>query len=189
MVDTLLRKSERVYIRRVVSKDRAQLLRLARVNQEFHQPWMNPPLTRYAFWIYLKRTHREDTEGLVCCLRENHQIVGAINLNDITRGSLLSASIAYYADAEHSRMGYMTEALNLALEHSFLNLGLHRIEAMIQPGNTRSRDLAQRCGFHNEGLAKQFQYINGIWCDHERWVKIARESSMLGQGRIQWNSE
>lgn len=189
VADVFLGESERLYIRRVASKDRIALLDLARESQEFHQPWISPPLTRHTFRIYLKRTYREDTEGLVCCLRENHQIVGAINLNDITWGSLLSASIAYYTSAEHAGRGYMTEALDLALEHAFLTLGLHRIEAMIQPGNTRSQNLVRRCGFHYEGLAQQYQYINGEWCDHERWTKISKESRILGHEGILWSNE
>ena len=46
----------------------------------------------------------------------------------------------------------MTEALQLVLHEAFVTLGLHRLEANIQPGNAGSLALAQRAGFVLRGL-------------------------------------
>jgi len=72
----------------------------------------------------------------------------------------------------------MTEALQLVLRFAFDELGLHRIEANIQPNNHASRNLVQRCGFTLEGESKDFLFISGRWRDHERWVRVDARNSL-----------
>ena len=85
------------------------------------------------------------------------------------RGSFLSASLGYYVGAPFVGLGYMTAGLNLVCKHAFERMGLHRLEANIQPDNVRSLQLVRRCGFTHEGLSEKFLYIAGEWRDHERW--------------------
>ena len=67
----------------------------------------------------------------------------------------------------------MREGLEQLVRLAFSSLGLHRLEANIQPENHRSQKLVQRCGFEFEGLSKKFLFIDGAWRDHERWCVIA----------------
>ena len=170
--------SERVYIRNIRSSDRREVVAFASASVELHRPWISPPLTSSMFKAYLRRCHREDHEGVVVCLVGTDEIVGVININNIVRGSFLSASLGYYSSAKHQGMGYMTDALELVVQFAFEQLGLHRIEANIQPHNRASRNLVQRCGFVLEGESKEFLYINGGWRDHERWVRTDTRHSL-----------
>jgi ribosomal-protein-alanine N-acetyltransferase len=56
------------------------------------------------------------------------------------------------------------------ITEAFTTLGLHRLEANIQPGNVPSIALAERCGFEKEGFSPRYLKINGRWRDHERWA-------------------
>ena len=162
----------RTYFRPVASKDRRELLELARSSRELHWPWISPPMTPHMFKIYLRRTQREDHAGYVICRRDTGAIVGVINVNNIVKGSFLSASLGYYAAQTHAGQGFMREGLTQVKEHLFRQLGLHRVEANIQPGNAASIALVRSCGFEREGLSPQFLYVNGAWRDHERWAAI-----------------
>ena len=60
----------------------------------------------------------------------------------------------------------MTEALNAVIRFSFNGLGLHRLEAACLPGNAASQALLLKCGFSQQGYARQYLCINGKWQDH-----------------------
>ena len=164
--------NSRVYIRRVESGDKKELVAANQSSVSLHAPWISAPLTSHAFRAYLQRTRRDDHEGILCCLKESNKIVGVFNVNSIERGSFQSATIGYYCVANHTGQGLMTEGLQLVLPFAFEDLGLHRIEANIQPQNDASRRLVQRCGFILEGFSPKYLYINGQWRDHERWVAM-----------------
>jgi ribosomal-protein-alanine N-acetyltransferase len=162
----------RAYLRRVDAQDRDEFLRLMRVSRHLHQPWISPPLTDLAFAHYVSRANRDDHEGLLVCQREDDVIAGVININNIVRGSFLSASLGYYAGAPYAGRGLMREGLELVKRHAFENLGLHRLEANIQPDNERSISLVRQCGFQHEGMSRDFLFIDGKWRDHQRWTCV-----------------
>ena len=167
-----LLESPRTYLRRVRSSDRRELLALTRASRELHYPWISPPLTSHMFKVYYRRTQRDDHEGFVICLNDTDEIVGVINVNNVVKGAFRSASVGYYASQAHAGRGYMREGLMHVKRHAFRELGLHRIEANIQPDNTASIRLVRGCGFQREGLSPGFLYINGAWRDHERWAAV-----------------
>jgi ribosomal-protein-alanine N-acetyltransferase len=109
------------------------------------------------------------------CRRADGATVGVIILNEVVRGAFQSAYLGYYGFAPHAGQGYMTEGLGLVLGHAFRTLGLHRLEANIQPGNRASRALVRRLGFRREGFSPRYLRIGGRWRDHERWA-ILREA-------------
>ena len=150
-----------VYLRPVTGADRVEFLELMRVSQQLHQPWISPPLTDASFAGYLARTQRDDHEGLLVCQKHDDAITGVININNIVRGSFLSASLGYYAGAPYAGQGLMKEGLELVKSYAFFTLGLHRLEANIQPDNHRSLALVRHCGFEREGHSRGFLFIHG----------------------------
>ena len=137
----------RVYLRQLTGSDRTEFLDMAQVSQGLHTPWISPPTTARAFDAYVARLHRDDHESFLICDKSTHAIAGVINLNNIVRGTFLSASLGYYVSAAYAGQGYMIQGLNQVCEHAFRTMGLHRLEANIQPDNRRSVRLVQRCGF------------------------------------------
>ena len=98
------------------------------------------------------------------------KIIGVIGLANIIRGPFLSCFLGYKLDADEINQGYMTEAARKLIDIAFSELGLHRIEANIMPQNFRSLRVAEKLGFQNEGLAKKYLNINGVWQDHLHMV-------------------
>jgi ribosomal-protein-alanine N-acetyltransferase len=103
-------------------------------------------------------------------MKASAELVGVINLNEIVRGIFQSAYLGYYAFEPFAGMGLMSEGLALVLEQAFGPLGLHRLEANVQPGNQRSARLVANLGFRLEGLSPRYLKIGGRWRDHQRWA-------------------
>ena len=97
-------------------------------------------------------------------------MAGVFNLSEIVRGGFQCAYLGYWAFSPFDGKGYIREGMELVLRHAFGPLGLHRIEANIQPGNARSRALARAAGFRLEGFSPRYLKIGGEWRDHERWA-------------------
>lgn len=125
---------------------------------------------------------REDPRCLkrLLCLRDDDVPIGVLNINEIVRGRFLSAYLGYWIGAAHAGQGLMGEALRLVMRHAFETLGLHRLEANLQPGNEASRALVQRAGFVQEGLSERYLELHGEWRDHERWAITAERWHELG---------
>jgi [ribosomal protein S5]-alanine N-acetyltransferase len=108
-------------------------------------------------------------------LRSSGELVGVINLNEIVRGLFRSAYLGCYGFLPNVGRGYMSEGLGLVLRRAFGGLGLHRLEANIQPDNTASLTFFRRSGFRREGYSLRYLKIGGRWRDHERWALLAEE--------------
>jgi ribosomal-protein-alanine N-acetyltransferase len=114
-----------------------------------------------------------DHHGFLARRTDDTSVVGIVNISNVVGGALRSGHVGYYRFRGHAHRGLMTEALCLVVGHAFGSMGLHRLEANIQPDNTASIRLAQRCGFRREGYSPRYLLIDGEWRDHERWAIIA----------------
>jgi len=141
-----------------------------RASRRLHRPWMTPPTTDEGYDRVLRRLGDDRYEPLLVCRRDTGAIAGFINIGEIVRGSFQSGYLGYAAVAAHAGHGYMSEGLQLVLARAFREMGLHRLEANIQPGNAASLALVRRAGFVHEGTAERYLKIGGRWRDHEHWV-------------------
>jgi ribosomal-protein-alanine N-acetyltransferase len=160
----------RVELRSPTPRDENALIAAMRASRRLHRSWVTPPITSEGFGTLLRRAADERFEALLACRRDDGAIVGLFNISEVVRGSFQSAYLGYGAVAAHAGRGYMTEALELVLRHSFTELRLHRVEANIQPANARSIALVRRCGFVREGFSERYLKVGGRWRDHERWA-------------------
>ena len=164
-----------VGIRRPTFADCDEFISLMQASQEFHHPWVDFPKTpgRYDAYVRSRQTPTED--GFLICERQANRIVGVINLNCIVRGFLQSAYLGFGVGAQFARQGHMAEGLNLVTAYAFSEMGLHRLEANIQPANLASIALVRRCNFGKEGFSPKYLQVFGEWRDHERWALLADE--------------
>ncbi|MFF0434189.1 GNAT family N-acetyltransferase [Streptomyces sp. NPDC004327] len=161
----------RVGLRPFTPGDADEFIARAWQSRELHEPWLFPPLTAETYAAYAAQLiGNPERVGLLVCDTADGSIAGFININNIVRGGFLSGALGYGAFAHAAGRGLLTEGLGLVLAHAFGPLGLHRLEANIQPGNTASRALVRRAGFRLEGFSPAMLFIDGAWRDHERWA-------------------
>ena len=165
----------RVTIRPVQASDGAELVAANLASIDLHEPWVSPCRDHASFLGYLARCDGDRSMGFIARERESGRIVGVINLSEIVRGFFQSAYMGYYGMAGLNGRGLMGEAVGLVVSHAFRELGLHRVEANIQPGNEPSRALVKRLGFRQEGYSPRYLKIDGDWRDHERWAVLSDE--------------
>ena len=173
----------RVRIAHPTPADEADLIAMNVASRRFHRPWAYPPQDAAGFRDLLLRDARDDTEVLLVRRTEDDALVGVFVLSQIFRKGFQNAYLGYYGSAEHANQGYMSEGLALVLAESFGPLGLHRVEANIQPGNAASIALVKRAGFRREGFSPRYLKIGGRWRDHERFAILAEEWAELSSSR------
>ena len=110
--------------------------------------------------------------------RHPGKIIGLAGLNEIIGGAFQSCFISYKLDHTLWGQGYGAEAIAALTEWGFRNLGLHRVEANIMPRNLPSRRAAAKAGFEEEGLARRYLKINGVWEDHIHMVRRNDEEDL-----------
>jgi ribosomal-protein-alanine N-acetyltransferase len=165
----------RVGLRVLVREDRQEFLALARHSHRLHRPWTYPPERADQFDELYRRSRRDDFLCLLSYRLDTNAITGVFTISQIVRGAFQSAYLGYYAHEAHAGQGLMREAIEQVLDHAFGALGLHRIEANIQPGNAPSIALARGAGFRLEGFSPRYLLIGGQWRDHERYAITADE--------------
>lgn len=168
--------------------DRAAFVRAHERGWSGHlAPWSplpdtDPPDFDALFAQQLARSVEGFAAGTSCRLLAfdgDGSLVGAFNLNNVTRGVFQNADAGWWVGVDHLRRGYAVEAVRALLSLAFAprrpelaldgvgsGLGLHRVQCGIIPANAASLAVAERVGFRREGLARRYLKINGRWQDH-----------------------
>ncbi|GAA1511521.1 GNAT family protein [Streptomyces albidochromogenes] len=173
MSESAVRGAEgpRVVLRRFSQADAEEFTARARESRSLHHPWLFPPERPAAYAAYAAPLIDNPARvGYLVCERSDGAIAGFININNIVGGGFLCGVLGYGAFAHAAGRGLMSEGLGLVMEQAFGPLGLHRLEANIQPANEASLALVRRAGFRLEGYSPDFVYVDGAWRDHERWA-------------------
>ena len=166
---------KRIYLRYFALEDFKEFAELNKSSLDFYKGLMKPVLDFDKFKLSVENNQAETNESLMICQNLDNKIVGAINLSQIFRKAFQNCYLGYSLGVHFTGKGYMTEAVNLVLQHAFENLKLHRVEANVQPHNSASIKVLQRCGFTKEGFSRKYLKIDDVWCDHERWAIIVED--------------
>jgi [ribosomal protein S5]-alanine N-acetyltransferase len=171
---TLRVEGEGVRLRPPRLSDYAELRDLRSGSRAFLQPWEPTwpadDLTRAAFRRRLAAYARDREAGLAhpffVLRQKDDALVGGITLSNIRRGVAQMGSIGYWCGAPYARQGHTLAAVKALCGFAFRTLALHRLEAACLPSNEPSRRLLNKAGFTEEGYAKAYLKINGVWRDH-----------------------
>lgn len=157
-------------------------------NAEFHRPWsplMPPDYATPAFQEqrlrnYFRRHNWGEqyrfgifTEAALD--QASVQLIGTITLAAVEREFFQNGRLGYSIDQQYQNRGVITANLQKVIHFSFVEQGLHRLEASIMPHNAASRRVLEKCGFEKIGYSPNYLQIQGVWRDHELYMRLAKE--------------
>lgn len=166
-----------VAVDRLSPKDEGEFVAAVLASRALHRPWIDPPDTPERFAAYLEHSSREDQAVYVVRHVSCGGLVGYVSVGNIVRRAFQSAYLGYGAFEGHARQGLMSAGLRAVVDMAFGELGLHRVEANIQPANAASLGLVRRLGFEREGFSPRYLMVDGDWRDHERWAMRSEQWS------------
>lgn len=97
----------------------------------------------------------------------DHHLVGdfAVWLDDEAQ----LAAIGYTVAPEQQGHNYAVEATRAVVEWLFVEAGVHRITATLDPENVASARVLERCGFEYNGTVRSSALVRGEWADDTRF--------------------
>jgi ribosomal-protein-alanine N-acetyltransferase len=167
-----------------------------RANEAWLAPWEPTP---YGSWhdlnslaafraVYsdLRRAARQGTAMPFAVFLEE-RFVGQLTLGNIVRRAFCSGYAGYWVDSRVAGRGVIPTALALAVDHAFVNGGLHRIEVNIRPENQPSRRVVEKLGFRQEAYHARYLHIDGEWRDHIGYALTVEDVAVDGGLLARWH--
>lgn len=190
-----------VALRPVKLRDGSDWSRLRIRNRDWLVPW-EP--TAEGNWS--ARHHRSNWPALYSVLKAearrgvllpfvievDGEYTGQLTIGNVQRGAVRCAWIGYWVDKEWTGRGVATAAVALGVDHAFGPVGLHRLEATVQPANVASRTVLTNVGFRHEGVLQRYMDVNGRWRDHDLFALTTEEimssatDTLVRAGRAQF---
>jgi ribosomal-protein-alanine N-acetyltransferase len=85
------------------------------------------------------------------------------------------AEIGYKLAKAYWNRGFMSEVIEAALRHGFIEMNLNRVEALVDPRNPSSLRVLEKQGFKREGLLREYDIEYGIPVDLVMLSLLKRE--------------
>ncbi|HKT39004.1 MAG TPA: GNAT family protein [Ktedonobacterales bacterium] len=106
-------------------------------------------------------------------LKDDDRIIGSCGFHHFDEG-YRRAETGYILNRAFWGQGIMAEAVSAILTYGFAGMGLHRIEAIIDIANERSKNLLLKLGFQYEGNLRQRYFFRGGYED-EHYFGLLRD--------------
>ena len=94
------------------------------------------------------------------CSIDNKTFYGAGGLNSLNKEHK-KAEIGFWLISDFWGKGIMKEAMPLICNYGFNNLGLHRIEGIVETENKNCKNAIAKLNFKHEGTVKECEVKNG----------------------------
>jgi ribosomal-protein-serine acetyltransferase len=145
------------FVRTYTPDDAEEVAALVRANYDRLAPWMP--------WATRDRTAAEQRDWIERCLRSDtdlegngiwladRSLAGGIGMRIDTRSG--EGELGYWLGAAAEGRGLVTRACGRFIDHAFGELKLHRVVIKAAIANERSRAVAVRLGFTEEGIMRE----------------------------------
>lgn len=177
-------RHDRVELRLIRSRDARVLERLLRENRRWLEEWeathphgatAAPGSVSMRPTIRSMRLQMNAGSGVPFVMTYDGEVVGQLNVSEISGGALRSAQIGYWISETVAGRGVTPVGVALAIDYLMRDLRLHRVEICIRPENTASIRVVEKLGMRFEGKRDAYIHIAGEWRDHVCFAVTAEE--------------
>jgi RimJ/RimL family protein N-acetyltransferase len=119
----------------------------------FGEPPYGEPEARA--WLDSHEKARAEGRRLMLAITEHGVLVGTIDIDGANAGQG-RAELGYWVAVAHRGRGVARRAIRATADYALAELGLARIELLIEPHNPASCRAAEAAGFTHEGLLRSF---------------------------------
>lgn len=163
-----------IYLRAPQWSDYREWADLRSRSREFLTPWeptwAPDDLTRHAYRRRLRRyiseVRNDQAYPFFIFRQHDGALIGGITISGVRRGVQQYASLGYWAGQPFAGRGHVKAAVRAIIPYVFEDLRLHRLQAACLPDNEPSKAVLLNCGFQQEGYARGYLRIAGVWADH-----------------------
>ncbi|MDN0083680.1 GNAT family protein [Crenobacter sp. SG2305] len=168
--DSLYRDDE-LEVRMLVLSDAPSLfeaVRASRTEIGEWESWCTPEYRLEHSFTYLltsatnRRVGLDYDYGLID--RANGKVIGCVAINQINRVHQF-ANLGYWVHSDYTGRGLAGRAAWALARFGFAELGLFRLEIVVELGNSRSRRVAEKLGAKLEGVGRWRLNYRGEPCD------------------------
>ena len=124
-----------------------------------------------------KRRATEKTDFAFAIIYEK-KMVGRVGMHHINQQNKIGEIGYWLADGLQGK-GIATKCCTTLINYGFNDLALNRIEIKCATGNNKSRAIAEKLQFKQEGILKQAELLNGNFIDLYLYAMLKEEWSKL----------
>lgn len=159
--------------------ERLILHQLLREDTDFvFQHFSNPAVTEYSQTEEIVQFYAEPMEKThkrwILLRKSDQQPIGTVGYHKWVK-RYCRAEIGYDLSPDFWRQGHMSEALRVVLSHGFERMGVNRVDALIYVKNDRSIQQLQKLGFKQEGLLRDYFYLDVKFYDHYIFALLKKD--------------
>lgn len=161
-------ETERLILRRINEADVAEIFFLR--NDKGMMKYIDrPPFTSHEEALELIRTMDkmlEEAEGInwAVTLKGETKLIGRVCLFHFAKEHY-RGELGYMLYPEFHGQGIIQEAVTALLSYGFKTLGLHTMEAVVNPGNEASIKVLERNNFVREAYFRENYFFDGKFLD------------------------
>jgi ribosomal-protein-serine acetyltransferase len=164
------------HLRTLEESDAEELHALIEASRDYLSDWMPwaADQTLHGTLQFIRMTRRQlaDNNGFQAAIVCRGEIVGVAGFHAIDWANR-ATSIGYWLGEQHQGKGTMTRAVRALINHAFSVWELNRVEIRAAPHNVRSRAVAERLGFVEEGTLSQAERIGDRYLDNVVYAMLA----------------
>jgi len=165
--------------------DRVRLRAIEREDIPRFLRWLNDPEVIHFLTIYIPMSRDEEerwfeqqlqdrSKKILAIETETGEHIGNVGLEDVDWKNRLATLGIVIGEKKFWGKGYGTAAIRALLRFAFEEMNLNRVHLTVFDYNERARRCYRRCGFIEEGVARQAHFSRGQYHDLV-WMSILRE--------------